>query len=158
MRIFHLVLVFLTLSTFCLADVNYVFRFQETVDKKLESYYIIAGGGGLKFGERLEYIIPALKNAVNSGKYNIYEIRTFYSDGYLLSAEIIYEKDTVGKGNRLRFDILTGDISLEDKQANRARFSEQHWQFLKGLKNLIKVQEIYDCGVFASYEYYYLAE
>jgi len=62
---------------------------------------LVISSDGWKFYDQQKEIAAQLETVVNSGKYNITEVKTSYSDGYLTSAEVRYNKDE-GEGNKIR--------------------------------------------------------
>jgi hypothetical protein len=61
--------------------------------------------------DKQQEIIPIFDSAVNSGIYNIVEIKTYYSSSYLTAAEILYTTDSIDCRNNksLKMILLTSN-------------------------------------------------
>lgn len=78
------------------------------------------------FAAKQEDILPKLNATVNSGKYNIIYVKTFYSVEYLTAAEIAYNASGRGEGNNIRLMIIQSDEHFWERMAPiiRSRLEE----------------------------------
>ena len=85
-------------------------------------------------------VLVSLKDALDSGKYNVLTIETVYTNVHLTSAKIKYDLTSTGKGNNLRVMFLTSNrISAESMQNDVLKKLEDFYK--TNTKEIVNIQE-----------------
>jgi hypothetical protein len=75
----------------------------------------------LNLNEKQNEISPKLEIIINGSNYNITSVKTSYSSGYLVAAEITYDTSGYGEGNELRVILIQSNKENWDEKADEIR-------------------------------------
>lgn len=109
-----------------------------------DQYYLV---------EKQQEVASQLDELINAGSYDITEVQTYYSDGYLTAARVTYVPEVEGDGNKLRVKFI---------QSDKYYVNEKDQDVKKGLEealastDVLKVNTIFQNGYLLAAEVWYL--
>jgi len=99
-------------------------------------------------------VLAKLVPMINSGQYNIISVKTSYSWGYLIAAEVTYSVSDRGIGNDLRIIFVTSDKDADDDRSQEVQ-KKLNILFSEATFAIEKVQTVYRNEDLLAAEVYY---
>lgn len=104
-----------------------------------------------KYADKQDELAKQLTDFVNSGTWNIIEVHTYHTNGFLTGAEVTYDPTTSwGKGNSLRLQLIYDSTTTDFLDDMGTKVTKAYNAFLSGqqdpTRSVFQTIPVYDQG------------